>query len=66
MEIEKKIEATMKKIQKLEERREKDKQTIKELNKELEQLESQRIVGIVNELNIPISQLKEFLKNNAF
>lgn len=62
MEITEKIEEKRKMIEKSKKRIEKEQQKIKKLTKEIEELESLEIKGLLKEIDMPLNELKQFIK----
>lgn len=63
MTVTEKITEKKERIQKIRERILKDEGTIKTLQKEIETLEHLEIKGMLKELDMPIEDIKELLKN---
>lgn len=60
--IDSKIEEKQRRITMLKERIANDRRAISQLEQEIDRLEAQRIIGLVNKLNIPFSKLEETIK----
>lgn len=62
MNAEERIKAKKKMIEKCKERIAREQEKIKKLTEEIEEIESLEIKGLIKELDIPLSELKEFIK----
>lgn len=56
------IEEKRQQIEKCKERMNKEQERIKKLTKEIEEIESVEVKGMLKELNMPLDDLKKFLK----